>query len=886
MTVRSYAVCSISCRLRYGPCDLVRDRESNERRQRVSGWANVSGVAYQQAQAVLTCLSMLEDPLVAEAQVESRQDAFDLELRSASGEILVAKQIKNRQLTATWAPSDIYPILRGWVAADCGPGTHFDLVLGGRLGDTGAALRNAITEAAHGTTAALTQLAGENLTAVEVSACSRVRMVVDPTPMEGVLSHAVRQAMSMLVNPRTGSDAESEADDIVRRIYMLLMSRAALPGENQRVVTRRDIAEFFGLDPEYASRWRWGPDLREQYLSVVAALPVIESVEEDIRRLPSPLERAIGSSDTGDLRLADLLQAEGCILLAGQSGTGKTTAAATLRRLAAAQGLVVVVANTAAYLPNRLGALVADGLAQIMDIPVPSSVGRAILGDVTATVILDGVAELPEALRRELSDDLRIPIVVDGGCKIILVGRDAAILNSVPPAPSSRSAFILRGIARPARERLVRSVLSTLGEPSDREVQEVAAQAEYALKEAASIPYLLNMAAQLLGRGFPFNNRAQMYQVFIEDMARRAGVVDLQLSLISLGVAFAELLDRGQRQCEQFDWKQLLFRAAQTMAEAHISISPESIEYTALRGGFVAAENYFQIMFPAHDSLADFFAALAHSKEVAALPETLTVNDALRAIFVSEISGVSKDLGIKVTRDLPFISVLIAANDQGTHAQDGPAHALDLVNSLAPAHDIESICMWEGSNEAKYLALDTGSDSRWISEDEGAEFALCHRVLEFNGGPLSAAVAVWKLMLNRSLARTDSGWAVPATSEAAVEALIRHAKCTKDAVSALVADLIGVSWQEIVLAKATPAPLSVVVLPEPQEGTPYWPILFRKSEAENLNVHIGRFEEWEKTGQRSGWGSIDSILMMSPRDTARNLVKAAVNELVDIPWLD
>ncbi|MFE7721528.1 hypothetical protein ACFU44_21070 [Nocardia rhizosphaerihabitans] len=829
---------------------------------------------------------MLDDPLVAEVQVESGQDAFDLELRSASGGILLAKQIKNRQLKDTWAPSDIYPILRGWAASDRQSDTHFDLILGGRLGDAGSSLRSAIMEAADGSTADLIQLAGENLTAAQVSACRHVRMVVDATPTEGILSHAVRQAMSMLVNPRTGLDAESEADDIVHRLYMLLMSRAGLPSEDQRVVTRRDVAELFGLDAECVSNWRWGPKLRQRYHSTVLELPFKESVEEDIRLLPSPLERAVGSLNTGTLMLANLLEVDDCILLAGQSGTGKSTAAETLRRLAAAQGSVVIVANTASYLPNRLGALVADALAQLINTPVPGSVGRAILGDVTVTIILDGVAELAEPLRRELSDDLRALIASGGGSKIILIGRDAAILNSVPPASSPRSAFVLRGIARSGREQLVRAVLSTLGEASHRRVQEVAAQAQYALGDAASIPYLLNMAAHLLGRGFPFDSRAQMYLVFIEEMARRAGVVDLQLSLLSLGVAFAELLDMGQRQCEQFEWKQLLFRASETMAASHISISPERIEQAALRGGFVAAENYLQIMFPAHDSLADFFAAFAHSKKIASLPADLTVNDTLRAIFLSEMSGVSFDLGDKIARNLPFIAISVAKNDKDIHVEDGPSYALHLVNTFARSHDIESICMWKGDDKAKYLVLNSGSESKWISEDDGLERAASHRVLEFQGGPFSAAVAVWKLILKGALTHTDSGWAVPTSSDSAVEAIVRHTESTKDAVTHLVTSLIGERWQELVLDMTTPPPLSIVVSPEPQASTPYWPISYRKSETERYDVHIGRLEEWEKSGQRSGWGSIDSILRNSPRDTARDLVKAAINELVDIPWLD
>jgi hypothetical protein len=118
----------------------------------VSGWGNQAGIAYQQAHAVLTCLGMLdgESPDVTSISVESKEDAFDLELRNASGSLIKSRQIKTRQLDRTWAPSDVYPLLRRWATLMRPPSATFELVLGGRVGPTGERLIGAVHAAGEG----------------------------------------------------------------------------------------------------------------------------------------------------------------------------------------------------------------------------------------------------------------------------------------------------------------------------------------------------------------------------------------------------------------------------------------------------------------------------------------------------------------------------------------------------------------------------------------------------------------------------------------------------------------------------------------------------------------------------------------------------------------
>jgi hypothetical protein len=102
----------------------------------VSGWGNLSGIAYQQAHAVLACLEMLdaEDGRVVSVKVESAQDVFDLELCDSAGGIVASRQIKNRVLDRTWTPSDVFPLIRRWATSEHPAGARFELRLGGRAG--------------------------------------------------------------------------------------------------------------------------------------------------------------------------------------------------------------------------------------------------------------------------------------------------------------------------------------------------------------------------------------------------------------------------------------------------------------------------------------------------------------------------------------------------------------------------------------------------------------------------------------------------------------------------------------------------------------------------------------------------------------------------------
>jgi hypothetical protein len=852
----------------------------------VSGWGNISGIAYQQAHAVLACLEMLdaEDGRVVSVLVESGQDVFDLELCDAAGDIVASRQIKSRALDRTWTPSDIYPLIGRWEASDHPAGAHFELRLGGRAGPSAETLIDAIRAAGSGDPSRLAAHSASNLTAAEVEAARFVDVIIDPTPTAALLTAGTQQALSFLPGARTGRDAVAEADAVMGRLYRLVMQRAASPVESERVVTRSDVLEIFGLD-ESDLGGRWNESATANYLRSIVGRVTEPTVGIDLRRQLTPIERATGSDAREAPELSELLETRSHVLLSGQSGSGKSTAAITLRTSAAHAGRAAVLVNAEAYIPGRLAHLLCNALSAVTGSSVPLPVGRGILADRSAVIVLDGVSEMPTPQRVALASELA-PYAADmQSCLIVLIGRDAAILNSILPQQVSKDAFVLRGIKPNQRDDLVGDVLRPLGATDTSTIRSISAKAGYALKAAANVPYLLRMAAELIWRGFGIHGKAQMYGVFMQDIAQRKGLVDLQFCLLALGMSFGALLDQGHRQCDQFDWRQLLNQATRVLRAHHIDISVETVESSARLSGLVAYEEYDQTVRPVHDSLADYLAALAHNKKLRALPPTVTENDALRLRFLAELSGVDESIGMLVTQCIPLSAVELSKFDDQAIDRATPtlaARYLDnlLVDTTLGRHTVQISTAHDGRS---FGFLDARDASEIIVPEQIYAVGSQQGMVEIRGGPLAVAVAMWKAKLNDLLKQSEPGWRLPTTAQAAVDALTRHQTDTLRALQQLISDGFPFPCREVLLSLAQPKPIEMIIHPVMSETEPRWPMIFRPAQV--WRIEIGDFDEWSQGGSRSGWGSVDSVFRRSPTDTAKSYLREAVNELADNPWL-
>ena len=852
----------------------------------VSGWGNIAGIAYQQAHAVLACLEMLEseDGRVVSVKVESGQDVFDLELCDSSGDIVASRQIKNRSLDRTWTPSDVYPLVRRWATSAHPAAARFELRLGGRAGPAVEKLIEAIRASERGDPSQLLEQSDGSLDVAAVNAARFVDVIIDPTPTVALLTAGTQQALSFLPGVRTGSDAIAEADAAMGRLYRLVMQRAAAPAESDRVVTRSDVLEMLGLT-ETDLGGRWDDSAKANYVESVAGHVTEATVDIDLRRQLTPIERAVGLGEREAPALSELLETRDHVLLSGQSGSGKSTAAKTLRTLAAHAGRVTVLVNSEAYIPGRLSYLLCNALSVVTGSSTPLAVGRGVLTEPAAIVVFDGVSELPAPQRAALAAELA-PYASDAqSCVVVLIGRDAAILNSVLPHHVFKSAFVLRGIKSDQRDELVADVLGSLGVTDTATIRSISAKAGYSLKAAANVPYLLRMAAELIWRGFDIHGRAQMYTVFTQDIALRKGLVDLQFCLLVLGMAFSELLDQGHRQCDQFDWRQLLDHATRALQTHHIDISVATVERAAVQGGLVAYEEYDQIVRPVHDSLADYLAALALHKGVSALPPTIGENDALRLRFMAELSGVDESISELATRCIPLSVVELSKFDERPMDLETPSLAARYLQNLLDDTTLgqPTVQIATASDGRSFGFFDAREVSEIIEPEQIYTMGSQYGMAEVRGGPLAVAVTLWKAKLDDLLKQDEPGWRIPTTAPAAIDALTRHRDQTLQALQQLVSSAFPIPCREALLNIARPDPLEIIIPAVMSYTEPRWPMHFRP--AQTWRVEVGNFDEWSRGGDRTGWGSVDSVLRLSPRDTAKSCLRNAVNELAENPWL-
>ncbi|WP_155976731.1 hypothetical protein [Nocardia sp. 348MFTsu5.1] len=822
---------------------------------------------------------------VAAVCVESATDAFDLELVDDSKQVLAAQQIKTRQLSDTWPPSEIVAMLNAFGTSDCGSQTHFEIVLGGRLGPSGEALRDTLQKARTlDDPGAFATKASDKLTASAAAIAPRTRLIVDPTPTSMLLSSAKKHVVAHLGVP--GFDAVNEADNIVQRLYMLITDRAGQPRPDDRLVHLDEIrATFHGAFVIAAGRW--DIDTKASYVDAIVARPESQAVRTDLRPLRTPIEHAAGV-EVSQVELSALFPRENprISLVSGQSGSGKSTLTDSVRRHgAAATSTVVVVVDAQRFVPGRFWALISDAVAATLERPASMQLILGFLGDADSLLVLDSVSEIPEGSLTELAAEIRAVVSAQAHCQIALFGRDPAVLNSVVPAGVDRSAYHLVGVLPDGQRELVTRVLADAGSTNGEDrVFTVIQRIRYALGSASSVPYLLTMAAELVARGFDIKGRAQMYTIFTEEMARVTGVVNLQVSLLGLGIVFSELLGRGARQCDQFDWNVLLKAAAAQLGDSGIPTSAEQLRQVALRGGFVAYEDYNQTVRPAHDSLADFVSAMAMAKGIVSPPTRIASNDYLRLRFLAEISGVTDEIASLICRDLPLVVAEFAEHDRGTLSDKSPAIATEFCGALMPEVIDGDVGVKIATDSARSLATLGHSPAAYIPIAELVEASNGSGVREFRGGAFAAAERLWQSYLSSSLAATGYPSKIPDTAEKAAEALRVHDNETRAHVTRIANDLVRIDLRQSLIDSAMPEPATIKIRATMSQSSPYWPTVYLRSTSTSVEL-CEHFDDDIDEDLKVGWSSVDAIVSKTPLDTARGLIRNALNELANYPWL-
>lgn len=861
----------------------------------MSGVDTVRGIAFQHAHAVLAALDVLDDDALGSVRVEGTDDILDIEVFGADESLRTGKQVKTRRPEYSWGRAELSEVFARWAALPGAASASFEFITDGRLGPTGQQFADSLGSAASGEMADLAALVGEDEQSEMCRILARASVHVDAAGLEALIDRAERQVRSMLPSPRTAADAHDEAERAVEHLAITMLGRAGDPDPGKRLFTRAEIAKILGVPADQPADSRWPGQLRDSYLSAGASLALGRFADSLIgARAPGmpQIRRADGSD--APRPVTGLLRETGAAVLAGRTGMGKSTAAELLRRDGARQGQVVLVAPAEAYIPGCLPTLVADAISEVVGEDLPAATGRQALADRDVTLVIDGVSEVPAEIREGLREELRAPQAAGRGSRFILLGRDLPAVRSVLPDSRPPALYGLVELDSERRLDLACRVLSGTGadDPANagqlNGVRGAIARAEHALGDAAGNPLLLTMALNLIRQGTGFTDRVGLYRGFINLLAQRSGTAGIEEASAALGIAYAALLDQGRRYAKPIEWAMLLKDAAAQLAAMGVQADARVLDATARRCGLIIPVGTRQTLFPLHDSFADFLAGTAHAERLAPLPQQAVPGDRQRLLFAAEIGGTGPELTSLVTRDLPFLTVQMAAWDRRSLTEAAPNDLRDILQNLDGGRDY-GIGLWR-TGDGRAVAFRTGHGWRWVDAGEADGLlsevpwvAVDHPQL------LKVATRIWRqsLVLQLKLRQALSAQQ-PRTQDEARDLLEEHVRLAAQATRDLVADIAPPGHAATLQAQIGPLGLKAIIqAPQQVFGTLVWPVSYQKADTIDVSKAGDGNPVPPTGGMSTDWGSasLDHLIRSGPQADAIRRVRTAIEEMTIKGWL-
>ncbi|MCM0622337.1 AAA family ATPase [Nocardioides bruguierae] len=830
------------------------------------------GIAYQHAQAVLSALDVLESDELSSIRVEGNDDVIDIELLDVSGRVAVGKQAKVRADEYTWAKAELVGLLRRWAAVDAPEGASFQFVTDGRLGPSGVQVRDALAEAAAGRRASLAELLGEDADGATVRKIACATLVQDPGGTGALLARADRQVMALLPSVRSRVDAMERARSAVDALLRLLLDRACRPDAAHRVVSRDEICCALGIPPSSTAVRSWA-DMRDPYLAAIAADAHFAAVPARLH--PQADQPAVG---------VDALLVDGATpgAVAGPTGAGKSTAARELRTAAAAQGRVVIVAHAETYIPGRVDALVADTVSDVLGREIPTLTGRQILADNGTVIVIDGVSEVPEPVRTALAEDLRASVASGRGARLILLGRGLAAVRSVLPASFAPSLFRMEPFGRVRRQALAECTVDTsAGEGAARVAL---ARAERALGDAAGNPMLLEMTIGLIASGVPFEDRAAVYNAFLDRLAIKTGADGLGVATVVLGACFARLLDEGRRYSDPYTWRRLLVEAARDQSAVIGPIEASAVDETARRSGLLVRLGQSETVAAVHDSFADYLAGLALARGAVAFPTDVKACDEERLLFAAQIGGLDLVFAETVASRLPFALPRFAPLDRRALG-DGSAEELSVVlRAVLPPGAPTCADLWRHP-DGRVVAFSRFDAGVWLTDDAAHAAMATRPWVAGAGGPIDLAVRLWRQWLVGALRGMGAtGRPRPTSAEEARDAVASHAADVAAEVDRLVRATMPAGHRAAVAAEIGPTGLTGQILPAHdnlrRRGAD-WTVAYTQTKGIDVSVSDGHTGGDAHLSRRT----LDSLIGASASSEAAKRVSEAIDRLAGGRWL-
>lgn len=845
----------------------------------MGGTDTYRGIAYQHAQAVLSALDVVGAEDYAAIRVEGRDDYFDIELLDADERIVLAKQVKVRAEPYTWSKSDLLLMLRRWAAADAPESASFEFVTDGSLGPSGEKVRNALVAASAGRREELAALLGEEPNSAVVWRAARVRIVQDDQGTDALLSKAERRLMDLLPGMRSSADARQQATIAVDTLYRLLMERACQPSAADRCVSQDEICRSLGIPADANVVLPWASVLREWYIEAAAS-----SEGSSVPAVLIPETPASPNDRDSTAGVGVLLAGGPPVVVAGPTGAGKSTAAREVRSVAASQRRVVVIVHAESYISGRLDTLIAEAVSAVLGSAQSAAVGRHILMEPGALVVIDGVSEIPDTTRAALAEDLRVPIAAGWGARFVLLGRGLAAIRSVLPLSVAPLVYRIGEFDQTRRAELARTILAS----SDRgeNARLALAGAERALGDAAGNPMLLSMALDLFASNRRVENRAAVYNAFIERLGEKSGAVGLGVAATVLGGCFSRLLDQQRRYADPYTWRKLLREEAQNQSNLIGPIDANEVEQVGRRAGLIVELDQSETVVAIHDSFADYLAGRALALKAVPFPSRVRQSDEERLLFAAQISGMDQAFSQSIATHLPFALPKFTPFDRRGPDEFDPEDVVAMVSKLVPSGASTCTDLWRTSDDRVVAVVREGQGpGEWLHDAAAREALRTRPSVVGAGGPVDLAVRLWRQWLQARL-REDRGIgrATPRTIEDARNAVAAHTTEVARLIEELIDMLVPPQHHRILKDEIGPVGLTGLVYPSPprelrEDGA--WLVAYNRTE----RIHVESAVGLGVPGNYQVYGSIESFTRHSPSVEAARRVAHAIDQLAGGLWL-
>ena len=853
----------------------------------MSGVGTIKGITFQTVQALSDVVDLVVEGHGEAVTIEGADDVVDYEVLDRDGRPVAVRQAKARQEPGTWGANELAKILCAWGQVDYADTTEFAFVTDASLSDSGQRLQDLIKEMQlHPDEEVLRQTAasfrgGLQLPSLEV--LRRVQILTRMGTPETVLARVEMRILALLSRARlaTLEDAASAANALLRKLFII----GGSPDPGRRTITRAEVLAALGLDEaSLQGDLAWSQDTAAAYRAAVAAdsLQGREIVPINVvpaAATPRVLRLLHAPDSPGAAQSLDTVLGEQAAALVGATGEGKSTALRCLAGLAAQHGLVPVLLEATGHTAGALPQRVRHGIEAVLKRPLTAGAVQQVLAAPELLLLIDGVSEVSADTRASLRSDLD-QLAAQRPVRVIAAGRDLPLTIDGAGLPDSAAVFRIDRLDHAHRMEMA----AALGR------QQAVRTIEHRLGSAADNPMLFLMALSLSDDGVP-RSRAEVYEQFIHGLVTRAGVADDDAGLAALGVAWAEMIGRGQRAADHYSWRLALGTALDGLAalpawRGHTSTA-ETAMTTAKRTGLLNRPDADAGLAPVHDSFADFLAAKAIVRQEASLPPSLSAAYDETVLFMVELAGLNEALALRLATESPLLACRAARQRQARGHAD-PTQVGSLLSALAGGQELPALagtgirlCQHDRFTGAALA----GEDYQVVDAAQFDRLAREHPAIMMppETGSLQLAVTLWAAAVERALrpSRRLFQPAPPADADQAGPLLIAYLRETEQELQRLASSALpGTVLGRVLAAIGPPGIIGYVADPEPGHlGGLEVPIRYQRS----AEYAVTRGQPPADTGPLS-LDTVAHMMRLHPAMQAGREIRQALDVLTSYTW--